>query len=130
MKAPITVAQAMAHPAVVETINALAAMANEQRESIMSDAQKPVDDEIIKEIERAIVDHCTGGDLWLCAKLGKDRIKNLLSPPTLTPPDGWETAVGLASSSSVVMSSSLATLRLKILAKAILDIDVKIKELK
>ena len=37
------------------------------------------DDAITKEIEIAIVDHCMGGDLWVSACLGTDRIKRLLS---------------------------------------------------
>jgi hypothetical protein len=95
----------------------------------MSDTEKQVDDEIIKEIKRAIVDHCTGGDLWLCAKLGKDRIKSLLSPPKLTPPDGWDAGVRWAERTAnlaeigVPLSSTLASM-----SKAILDMDHLIKE--
>jgi hypothetical protein len=91
----------------------------------VSDAQKPVDDEIIKEIERAIADHCTGGDLWLCAKLGKDRIKRLLAPPKLTPPDGWADAVAIAEIRVKVLRQ---TSDIYMMSQAILDMDAILKQ--
>jgi hypothetical protein len=135
MKAPITAAQAMAHPAVVETINALAAMANEQRESIMSDAQKPA---LLGGCPFCGKQSCIAGqcrselqrlnDVFSRASL---RSSKPVDVPKITPPDGWEAGVRWAkrtaksATSGVHLSAPLAAM-----SKAILDMDEKLKEVK
>ena len=36
-------------------------------------------DQAIAEIEKAIVEHCQGHDLWMCANLALQRVEKLLA---------------------------------------------------
>lgn len=90
----------------------------------MSDAQKPV------AIYRGVVDCGDAGafDLEMLTMIPRGA-KLYTAPTTLTPPDGWAEAVGLAKIMAQ-LSKPLSERRAEILAQAILDMDAKIKEQK
>lgn len=145
MKPPITASQAMAHPAVFETVNSLGKMADELRAEV--EALTKERDIAVRKLSALSSAHALE-NLYQAGldqereitRLKKERdalaeqvsflkTTNEVLAEKLTPPDGWAEAVGLAKIMAQ-LSKPLSERRAEILAQAILDMDAKIKEQK